>query len=171
MITLFGTSLSSSTFVFVATVAAVAFLLWQIVLTFFVVKFHKKTNTVLGKTKRSDLSKMLNEHIKSVAEARSDVDSLTKELDELKKSSVFNVSKVGLIRFNPYGDTGGNQSFALSLLNERGDGIVLSSLHGRDRTRSYAKPVKRGEPADFELSEEEMLAVKKALEVKVEDEE
>ncbi len=167
MVSLFGFNLSSDTIVWGLFVGLLVILLWLIFLSVLVIRFYKKTNTILGKTKRSDLAKMLNEHIKTVEDARRDVDLLAKELNQLKDDSVFHVSKVGLIRFNPFGDTGGNQSFALALLDERGDGVVLSSLHGRDRTRSYAKPVKNGKPGDFELSEEEVLAVKKAMGEKV----
>ena len=51
--------------------------------------------------------------------------------------------RVGLVRFNPFEDTGGNQSFALALLDAEGNGWVLSSLHARTGTRVYAKPITR----------------------------
>lgn len=76
------------------------------------------------------------------------------------------VQKLGIVRFNPYNDTGGNQSFAIALLSRLGDGVVLSSLHGRAGTRVYAKPVKAGQGVEFSLSEEERVAIKKAMEEK-----
>ena len=52
--------------------------------------------------------------------------------------------RVGLVRYNPFEETGGNQSFALALLDAAGDGWVLSSLHARSGTRVYAKAIKGG---------------------------
>ncbi len=66
--------------------------------------------------------------------------------------------RVGLVRFNPFEDTGGNQSFALALLDADDDGIVVSSLHSRGMTRIYAKAMSHGRP-EATLSDEETEAV------------
>jgi hypothetical protein len=65
------------------------------------------------------------------------------------------------VRFNPFEDTGGNQSFALALLDAEGNGWVLSSLHARSGTRVYAKAIREGR-ADGALSDEEAAAIKQA---------
>ena len=67
----------------------------------------------------------------------------------------------GLIKFNAFDDTGGGQSFALCLLDEKKNGIVLTSLHGRDTTRFYVKEISDGK-SDQELSAEEKKALHKA---------
>lgn len=69
---------------------------------------------------------------------------------------------VGLVRFNPYRDTGGDQSFALCLLDSQKDGILLTAIHAREGTRIYAKKIKQG-GSEHELSEEERLALQQAL--------
>jgi hypothetical protein len=69
---------------------------------------------------------------------------------------------VGLVRFNPFQETGGDQSFALAMLDRKGDGVVISSLHGRTATRFYAKPVKSGS-SHISLSEEEIQAIQQAM--------
>lgn len=66
-------------------------------------------------------------------------------------------------RFDPYGNAGGRQSFATALLNEKGDGVVVSGIHSRDGVRVYAKEVKEF-TSEHELSEEEMKAIKRARE-------
>jgi hypothetical protein len=73
------------------------------------------------------------------------------------------VQGVGMIRFNPFqGDgSGGNQSFALALLDEAGRGVVLSSLYARDRATTYAKPVDAW-LSNHELTEEEKQAIEQA---------
>jgi hypothetical protein len=70
--------------------------------------------------------------------------------------------RVGLVRYNPFEETGGNQSFALALLDAAGDGWVLSSLHARSGTRVYAKTIKAGR-ADVGLSAEETAAITRAM--------
>jgi hypothetical protein len=69
---------------------------------------------------------------------------------------------VGLVRFNPFDDTGGNQSFAVAVLDANGDGFVLSSLHARGGTRVFAKSLAGGR-AEATLSSEEAEAVQLAL--------
>ena len=66
--------------------------------------------------------------------------------------------RVGLVRYNPFEETGGNQSFALALLDADEDGFVISSLHARAGTRIYAKPLTAGR-SEGALSDEEMEAL------------
>ena len=70
---------------------------------------------------------------------------------------------IGLVRFNPFDDTGSDQSFAIALLDDRRDGVVISSLHGRANTRIFAKPVAEG-TSSHTLSEEEAQAIRIAVE-------
>ena len=72
------------------------------------------------------------------------------------------VQRVGLVRFNPFEDTGGNQSFALAMTDANGDGVVVSSLHARAGTRVYGKAVVAGR-SDAALSDEEAEALRLAL--------
>lgn len=71
------------------------------------------------------------------------------------------ISRIGLVRFDAFDDTGGAQSFALALLDDDGDGVVLSSLHSRPTTRLYVKAIRRG-VADAPLSGEEERALRDA---------
>jgi hypothetical protein len=71
------------------------------------------------------------------------------------------ISHIGLVRFDAFDDTGGGQSFALALIDEDGDGVVLSSLHSRQATRVYIKGIRRG-VADSPLSGEEVKAMQNA---------
>jgi hypothetical protein len=68
------------------------------------------------------------------------------------------ISRIGLIRFDAFEDAGGAQSFALALVDDDGDGIVLTSLHSRSTTRVYVKAIRRG-VADAPLSGEETRAL------------
>jgi hypothetical protein len=71
------------------------------------------------------------------------------------------ISRIGLIRFDAFEDAGGAQSFALAMVDDDGDGIVLTSLHSRPTTRVYVKAIRRG-VADAPLSGEEARALQDA---------
>ena len=77
--------------------------------------------------------------------------------DRLNKS----IRSIETVRFNPFLDAGSNQSFAISFLNDEGDGVVMSSLYARDRMSIFAKPIIGGK-SDFELSSEEKEVLEKS---------
>ncbi len=108
-----------------------------------------------------NLEDVLESHLDTVARVEDDVDELAARSAMLEARSQRAFSRIGLVRFNPFEDTGGNQSFALALLDGREDGIVLSSLHTRAATRIYAKTVSAGR-SDGALSNEESQAVELA---------
>ncbi len=108
------------------------------------------------------LEAMLDAHLDKVYAVARDVDDLASRTAALELAQPVAFQRIGLVRFNPFEDTGGNQSFALALLDGRGDGFVVSSLHSRSGTRVYGKSVTRGR-SDSNLSGEEAEAVRVAL--------
>jgi hypothetical protein len=93
---------------------------------------------------------------------RASIDSLNVQARSIEERLSRSVQHVGFVRYNPFQDTGGDQSFAIALLDQHGDGVVFSSLHNRSLTRIYAKPVKGG-ASPLSLSDEEVQAVQQAL--------
>ncbi|HPK13911.1 MAG TPA: DUF4446 family protein [Candidatus Paceibacterota bacterium] len=102
-----------------------------------------------------------------------EVTKKTKELEEERKKTELQISSIDkrlaqsirnieTVRFNPFPQAGGNQSFAISLLNDEGNGVVISSLYARDRTSLFAKPIKAGQ-SEFELTKEEKSVLKKSI--------
>jgi len=102
----------------------------------------------------------LNNHLK---ESKITVVDLKKIVESDQRSSLKHLQKTGLIRFNPFTNTGGDQSFVLAILNGHNDGFVISSLHSRDQTRTFAKSVKAGLGQKSELSKEEKSAIEMAI--------
>ncbi len=93
----------------------------------------------------------------------------TKEIKELKENFVdfknlskSDLQKVGLVKFNPFNETGGDHSFSLALLDGNKNGIIITSLHTRERTRLYMKEILLGK-AKLELSKEEQKALQLSL--------
>lgn len=108
-----------------------------------------------------DLEAVLGQHLEIVHEVGQDLDELTARMAVLESTGRHHYARQGLVRFSPFEDTGGNQSFALALLDESDDGLIISSLHSRTGTRIYAKAVSNGK-ADATTSPEETQAIDQA---------
>ena len=109
------------------------------------------------------LQQLLDGHLGKVIEVGAKMETLETLYEQLETRSRGSLQHVGVVRFNPFEDTGSDQSFAIALLDDRRDGIVLSSLHGRGQTRVFAKPVEGGE-SKHQLSDEEAQAIRIAVE-------
>jgi hypothetical protein len=108
------------------------------------------------------LEAILDAHLDKVYAVAAELDELSARSAMLEANGRRAIQRVGLVRFNPFEDTGGNQSFALALIDAAGDGFVVSSLHARSGTRLYAKTVAAGR-SDAALSAEEAEALRQAL--------
>ena len=87
----------------------------------------------------------------------------TNDLASLKQVQEKAISKVGLLRFNPFGEIGGNQSFSVALLNNEDSGVVITSHYGKDTQRIYAKLITKGK-SEYSLSKEEEKVILQARE-------
>jgi len=114
----------------------------------------------LGKKAKDleDTILILEENIDSLKKAKENTEKELAVINEKLKKSIRGLETV---RFNPFPDQGSNQSFAIGLLNEDRDGVVISSLYSRERMSIFAKPVKNGK-SEYELTEEEKEALQKA---------
>ena len=110
----------------------------------------------------TSLESTLQGHVDKVATLTRGVDELASRSAMLERVQRRAIQRVGLVRFNPFEDTGGNQSFALALLDQHGDGLVISSLHARTGTRVYGKAIAGGK-SEAALSDEEAEALRVAL--------
>ena len=103
----------------------------------------------------------LKEILSQFQELKGNFEKISKELENLKKENKFNIQKFGIVRFNPFKEIGGNQSFSIALLDGRDDGIVITSLYTKEGNRIFGKPIKGGK-SEYLLSEEEKEAIEYA---------
>jgi len=108
------------------------------------------------------LGELIADHGARIEAAHADIVKLQRAADLLDASVARSIQCIGLVRYNPFQEAGGDQSFALALLDRTGNGVIISSLHGRTATRFYAKAVKDGTSA-LSLSDEETQALKQAM--------
>ena len=126
-----------------------------------IVKTEKRLKKFFSGKKARDLEEnieILEENISKLKIAKENTEKKLIEInDKLKKS----IRGLETIRFNPFLDQGSNQSFAIGMLNEENNGVVLSSLYSRERMSIFAKPIKNGK-SDYELTTEEKEVLEKA---------
>jgi hypothetical protein len=123
---------------------------------------RRRLRRILPEGEASGIDEILDRQHKRLDTLSERHDALTKLHNELEALTHRTIQRVGVIRYNPFPDTGGDQSFAIALLDAQGNGIVLSSLHSRTDTRVFAKPVQAGR-SRYPLSDEEQDAIRKAL--------
>lgn len=138
------------------------FLLWNIFLETRLKKEKERTTNFFKGKKAESLESVISEIFKKQQRSEEKVHKALNKIKELDKVALQSVQKVGVVRFNPFSNIGSNQSFAIALLDQKDDGVVISSLHAKEGTRIYAKPIKQGE-SEHSLSKEEEEAIKQAI--------
>lgn len=109
------------------------------------------------KKEPENLKELTSEFLKLKEELK----RISQRIEKLERENVFDIKKIGLVRFNPFKEIGGNQSFSLALLDGNDNGVVITSLYSREGNRVYGKPIKNGQ-SEYSLSEEEKEAIKQA---------
>lgn len=110
----------------------------------------------------ADLEELLGDIAHSADTIMASQERIEQRIDGIDETLSHAVQHVGVVRFNPFDDAGGDQSFALAFLDARDTGVVLSSLYSREGTRLYAKPIVKGK-SKYRLTEEENEALANAL--------
>ncbi|MCD6528189.1 DUF4446 family protein [bacterium] len=109
-----------------------------------------------------NLEEILREQFKKLKQQEEKLEQVLEDVTELKKISQKSFQKIGIVRFNPFKEVGGNQSFSIALLDANNNGFVITSHYGRELSRVYAKPVLKGK-SQYSLSKEEQEAIEKAI--------
>jgi len=159
-VTLDTQTLSSLVVIVVALLAALA--VWVALLQRSEARLRSRLRRLLADGEQDGLDEVLDRALARVDGLGQRVEALNALHHELAALAEGSIQRVAVVRFNPFADTGGDQSFAIALLDARGDGIVLSSLHSRSDTRIFAKPVSGGR-SGHPLSDEEQEAIRQAL--------
>jgi hypothetical protein len=157
---IFETKMDTIIFILSILIFVLAFL--NIGLFLASVKTNKKINELLEKGKIKDFKDIFLSQKEKNNELEKKLDKAFLEISELQKISKKTFQKLGVVRFNPFNDMGGNQSFVIALLDDKNNGFVLSSLFDKEGSRIFAKTIKQGK-SDRLLSKEEEKAIEKAI--------
>jgi len=129
-----------------------------LVLSFFLYRYFALFNRLGKDIEVSDLKKVLEKLLGRVDENTENIKGIEKRIDLLEDDGKYHVQKVGLVRFNPFKELGGDHSFSLAILDGHDSGVIITGLHTRERTRIYMKDIKKGKSSS-ELSTEEEKAL------------
>ena len=146
----------------ILTICIVLLGLWDLIISilFFrmVSHYNRLTAGVSTHTLKESLEKILDSYLKN----KKDIAVLFQAITKLETEGATHFQRIGIVRFNPFSDTGGSQSFTLALLDREDNGVVMTSLYARTGNRWYIKYIKAGSAQDVELSKEEKAAIKNA---------
>jgi hypothetical protein len=157
--------LSPSNQLVALAIVAVAVAVVLILLIAQMISLHKFKKRVLkfldsGKDPKN-LEAMLLDYLDVVNSIDRKYESIEKKLDDMDGRLARCVSKVSMVRYNPFKEMGGDLCFALALLDEQGNGVVLNGIHSRESSYTYCKPVSN-KISSYNLSDEERKVIEMA---------
>lgn len=134
-----------------------------LILIFKYTKLNKRYKDFMQKLGNGkNLEEDLETYMYRVNKVEQQNNEITNQLETLDQELIKCMKKVGMVRYNAFQDVGSDLSFALALLNEKNDGIVLNGIYAREMSNIYAKPIENGK-SKYTLSEEETQAIQKAM--------
>lgn len=144
-------------------IAVILLLIWLGALQISVRRLKRKNAELFAGNKVKNLEEVLLQQAKNLQTLDKDIQELYNISNQINNLSFRGIHKTSIVRFNPFKEVGGDQSFAVALLNGKNNGITLSSLYTREGTRIYAKAIIGGKSEKYPLTEEEEQAIKLAL--------
>ncbi len=135
---------------------------WLSAISFFLLRMIYHYNTLTKDISVRGLKAILEQILKRQQGLIGKTDELEKVLNETRNESLAHIQKIGLVRFNPFSDTGGSQSFTMALLDNADNGVVMTSLYARTGNRWYVKEIRGAAGVRMELSKEEISAIAQA---------
>lgn len=134
---------------------------WLLILSLFFIWFYLFFKKLTKGTGEVELKKVLT-RILQVQNANSNsISVVERQITKIEEEGKLHVQKVGIVRFNPFKEIGGDHSFALAILDGTDSGVIITCLHTRERTRVYMKAINKGK-SELEMSAEEKKALEKA---------
>jgi hypothetical protein len=129
---------------------------------FITYRIYKKYKDLTSGISGHNLEKIVLHYVSTLEKCNSDMEMMNIEFKRIEKDTSKFFRKVGLVRFQAFEGTGGDQSFSLALLDVNDNGFIISGIYGRDMSKVYAKEVRDGKVSKYKLTQEEQEALKKA---------
>lgn len=144
-----------------ALALAAAALVWGIIAWQRLTAVQRRYTDLVGGTSGGNLEAVLHEHLANVRAATEQAEQAHETASRSERAGRSHVQHVAVVRYNPFSHTGGDQSFVLVLADAEGNGAVVNSLHAREGTRVYAKPLAAWS-SGYTLTADEEMAIAKA---------
>lgn len=141
-------------------------LVWNIANQFAISHLKKNQRVLFQGEKAKNLEQIVLENQKSWSSTDKDISDLYEITTKIHELAHLGLHKIGMIRFNPFRDIGGDQSFSIALLDGENNGLVISSIYSRDGVRVYTKAIQNSLSEKHPLTEEEKMALEIASSAK-----
>lgn len=148
----------------IALILAIMLLAWNILLQISLSSLRRNNEAIFAGNKAKNLEEVILQQTKNLKTLDKDIQELYNISNQINNLAFRGLHKTAMLRFNPFKEVGGDQSFAMALLNGKNNGLVISSLYTREGTRIYAKSITNSKSEKYPLTEEEEKAIKLALE-------
>lgn len=125
-------------------------------------KLQRRYRVLLTGNQGKNLEELLLSLSERMKKAEAEIERMGTAIARLEKEATQYLQRWALQRYKAFANVGGDQSFTLVLLDRNGDGVMLSSIYGRDESRVYAKTISGGK-ANYPLSDEEQEVLAAAL--------
>ncbi len=110
----------------------------------------------------ADLEKMVMEHVEKIGEAKKEQKRIREDVDKFKNLIGKAITRIAIVRYNAFRDDSSELSYCIALLDEDNTGVIISTVNGREITRSYAKAIVHGACQNYKLTKEEEQALREA---------
>ena len=137
----------------------ILFFAWNIYLSLNLRNIKKRTRSFFSGKEGKDLEEVIYTQIKNSDKINENINKIYKENIQIRENIQKCIQKVGVVRFNPFGEVGGNQSFAIALLDNSLSGVIILSLYSREGVKVYSKQIVEGK-SEYTLSKEEEEAIR-----------
>jgi hypothetical protein len=144
----------------IITIGILVLVLWNIIISIFVFRMVSHYNRLTFGVSTHSLKESLERILDAYTKNKKDIAVLSQAITKLEIEGTTHLQRIGIVRFNPFSDTGGSQSFTIAILDKEDNGVVMTSLYARTGNRWYIKYIKAGAGLDVELSKEEKTAIK-----------
>lgn len=125
-------------------------------------KLKNRLDTVTSGIEDANLERIVKKYTETLESCANDIERMNTEFEKIRTDTADFFRKVGLVRYQGFKDTGGDQSFSLALLNQKDSGLIITGLFGRDFSKMYAKKVENG-TSSHSLTDEEQQALNEAM--------
>ncbi|NLM07103.1 MAG: DUF4446 family protein [Tissierellia bacterium] len=123
---------------------------------------EKIFKSFVGDARADNVELLLTENSIKIQDIFTEMNLIKQEIKKLEGKLAFAIQYVGIVKYNAFDNVGNNLSFSLALLDQFKNGVIITSIYGRDFTTIYGKPIQYGK-SDYQLSDEEIEAVDRAL--------
>ncbi len=148
---------------------------WTIILFILIIVLYRRQSKVLKRVENFmgpiaselNLEKLLVDFVKKSEKVSEQEERLISKMQDIDDILSYTIQKVGIVRYNPFPEVGGDLSFSIALLDRTNSGFVITGIYSRQSSFTYLKPIRKGRGDEndmrYRLSSEETEAVQRAM--------